>query len=228
MSVIYYDESLVEKIQEWINIPDLKVLGPNESAELFRIQADINKDKPLRLPLISLSRESTVELEYPHKKPMSFDGITLKALGPIDKELEVEILTNPAKYPNWKIEKGKVDNTYSLVLNAIPMTLRYQLDIYTRKADEGDELVRNFVFNFINDPVGKIELPYNNVHWEHNYTVYLDENMSDNSDIPQRLFKDQFTRWTLGLSISPAYLFNIPKYDNLKAEITVETDKYIK
>ena len=53
MSVNLYDESLCNKINGWLNTPNLKVLGPNETSELFGIQADIKEDKPLTLPLIT-------------------------------------------------------------------------------------------------------------------------------------------------------------------------------
>lgn len=224
MSVTYYDESLTNKINRWINIPNTRVLSPNDTASLFSMQADINQDKPLTLPLIALSRNSDIELSYPHKKPSSFDGLMLDAIGEIDPAWKEELLQHPERHPNWKIKKGTVKDSYSVQLNAIPMTVRYQLDIYTRYAEEGNDIMRGLIFNFVNDPVGTIELPYQGIHLIHNYTVYLDQMVSDNSDIQQRLFNDQFTRWTIGLTIQHAYLFDVKKYPLLTAEFEVETD----
>ena len=224
MSVTLYDESLANKIDSWITVPNLKVLRPNETSNLFGIQADENKDKAITLPLITLSRDSDVELQFPHKKPSSFDGLMFDAIGEIDPEWEEELLLHPERHPNWKVRKGSVKNTYSVQVNAIPMSLRYQLDIYTRYAEEGNEYMRAFIFNLVNDPIGKIELPYQSTHLEHNYTVYLDSTVSDNSDIAQKLFHDQFTRWTLNLSIPHAYLFDVKKYPLLSADILVETN----
>ena len=224
MSVTYYDESLTNKINRWVNVPNMRVLRPNETADLFSIQADIKRDKPITLPLIALSRLSDLELTYPHKKPSSFDGLMLEASGNIDPAWEKELLEHPERHPNWQIKRGTVKDTYSVQLNAIPMMLRYQLDIYTRYAEEGNDIMRGLVFNFVNDPLGIIEIPYQGLHLLHTYTVYLDTTVSDNSDIPQRLFNDQFTRWTLGLTIQHAYLFDVKKYPLLTAEIEVETD----
>ena len=224
MSVTYYDESLSHKINRWVDESKIRVLRPNESADLFRMQADLKKDKPITLPLIALSRDSDLELSYPHKKPSSFDGLMLDAIGEIPPEFERELKEHPELHPNWKVKKGSVKDTYSVQLNVIPMTLRYQLDIYTRYAEEGNDIMRGLVFNLVNDPVGTIELPYHNIHLLHNYTVYLDSTVSDNSDIPQRLFNDQFTRWTIGLTIQHAYLFDVKKYPLLTAEIEIETD----
>lgn len=190
MAIRYYDEALIDKIKNWVKDPKLTVLGTDESTRLFQIRADLNNDKPIALPLVALSREHDVSLLIPHKTPMSFDGKMI-----------------------WS------DGVKSLSLNAIPITLRYQLDIYTRYSDEGDEYLRNFVFNFVNNPKLQITLPYNNTNWTHNSNVILDGNISDNSDIEQKLFGDQFTRWTMGLEINDAYLFSIPKQKNVVLEI---------
>jgi hypothetical protein len=34
--------------------------------------------------------------------------------------------------------------------------------------------------------------------------------IEDTSDVPQRLFSGQFTRWTIRLNIDDAYLFSVP------------------
>jgi hypothetical protein len=41
-------------------------------------------------------------------------------------------------------------------------------------------------------------------------------NVSDTSDIPQRLFVGQFTRWTIQMEIQDAFLYNIPYRKNWK------------
>ena len=148
----------------------------------------------------------------------------LDAIGDIDEELIKRIKENPEKYPNWSIKKGSAKDTYSLQLNAIPMSLRYQLDIYTRRAEEGNDFMRGLIFNFVNDPLGIIELPYHKTKFIHSFIVYVDSTVSDNSDIPQRLFNDQFTRWTIGLSIPHAYLFDVHKYELLSSELILETE----
>jgi hypothetical protein len=48
-------------------------------------------------------------------------------------------------------------------------------------------------------------------------------NISDTSDIPQRLFVGQFTRWTIQLEILDAFLYNIPYRKNWRI-YTDDTD----
>ena len=69
-----------------------------------------------------------------------------------------------------------------------------------------------------------ITIPYNNTNIKHNSSIELDATVSDNSDIPERLFPGQFTRWTLVLHVDNAYLFSAPYKNNVHiGSINVET-----
>lgn len=201
MSVSYYDKALMKKIQSWIKDKNARVLSPDESLRLFQIHSDNTGDKPITLPLIALSRASNVEINQLHKKPMSFDGLMI---GHPDAEEMPE-----------RLAKGTAK---SLQVNAIPMVLNYQLDIYTKELSTADEYVRNFVFNFVNHPRIELELPYNGVNYKHYCNVIVNSPVQDNSDIPSRLFSGQFYRWSISLTIDDAYLFSVP-VENL---ITIE------
>ena len=183
MSIRLYDEALTKKIQDWIVDPNVVVLGPDDSTKLFMWRSDITDDKPIELPLITLTRDTSVKFDITAKRPMSFSGSTGK----------------------------KSDH-----LNAIPMTLTYQLNIYTRYREEADEYLRNFVFNFINHPRMVISIPYNDSNLQQASFVAVEGTANDNSNIPERLVTGQFFRYTLNLTVSDAYMFsynfkNVPK-----------------
>lgn len=186
MAIRYYDEALTDKIQKWITSPNLRVLKPDEVMRLRQLGNIDNDDEPMTLPTIALSRTTEFNILQNNRKPMSYDGLMLNAT-----------------------------RKKSLQLNAIPIAITYQLDIYTSNYVEGDEYLRNFIFNFINDPELTITIPYNNVDIEHKASIELDDSVSDNSDIPERLFPGQFTRWTLILHVNNAYLFSAPYKDNV-------------
>ena len=195
MAIRFYDEALVKKIQSWLpdNSP-MMVLKPEETSRLFKNQADLKNDKPLSLPLIALSRKARIRVSNTNKRPLSFDGLKIWA------------------YDN----AGNVlDPTKMLKLNAVPMELEYQLDIYTQHLAEADEYLRNFVFNFINYPNVTITIPYNDCKLQHESTVYLLEDVEDTSDIPQRLVPGEFTRYTMTLVIDNAYFFSAPIKNNI-------------
>lgn len=187
MGIRYYDEALSNKISKWIKDENMVILKPDEVTRMLQIKVDMNDDKPLSLPLITISRDTAIDLNSNNKKPLSYDGLTL----------------------------GKNEDQ-ATKLNAIPITIRYQLDIFTRHFIECDEYIRNFIFNFINHPKLNITIPYNKSNIVHNAYVKLIDRIEDNSDIQQRLFTDQFTRFTLKLELDDAYLFSVPFMDNVK------------
>lgn len=166
MAVRYYDDILIAKIKRWL--PDnsnIRVLKPDESKRLFEVQADDRKDMALSLPMIALSRDNDIELLSNIKQLKSFSGLALKRTS---------------------------DQT--IQMNVIPIKLMYQLDIYTKEQDVGDEYMRNFLFKLINNPSIKIDIPYNNTHFEHIANIRVQPNVSDTSAITERIFSGQFTR----------------------------------
>lgn len=182
MSIRYYDEALVDKIKRWVKDPNLQIIKPEESTRLFEMVADENKDQPLSLPLISISRDRSIEIINTQKQIKTFQGFNQS-----DKE------------------------SINIPANVIPINVGYQIDIYTKGMIEADEYVRNFVFNFINYPRMKINIPYNNLNVEHVVDLHLDSNIADNSDIKEHLFSDEFVRFTLKINLEGAYLFSLPK-----------------
>lgn len=189
MCVTLYDKALVEKIRRWVKDDSITITSPDETRRLFQYKADINGDKPLQLPLIALRRERDFDIGRVTKNPMTYDGLTVSA---------------------ERTESSSKSN----ILNAIPITIRYQIDIYTRYYDENDAYVRNFIFNLINYPKLVIELPYNNSHKEHKTIIQLASTVRDNSDIPERLIPGQFTRQTISIEIDNAYIWDFRAVDN--------------
>lgn len=196
MAVRFYDSALVEKIKKWTKDPNLQILKPDETTRLLQITADKNNDKPVKLPIIAISRDKNIEILNTQKQPKTFSG----------KRITPEEDTN--------------DNaTVSYTVNAIPIRIQYQVDIYTKNIEEADEYVRNLVFNFINLPKLKVTFPYNGVNFVHISNIWIDSNITDNSDIKEHLFPDQFQRFTLTLYVDDAYLFSFP----IKEPVLIES-----
>lgn len=189
MSVRLYDEAVVTKIKGWIKDEKMRVLPPNEANRLFQMIANMQDDKPISLPLIAISRSNEIEIENTNKKPLTYDGMMLDATK--DKSLQID---------------------------AVPMILNYQIDIFCKDEEEADEYMRNFTFALINHPKVKVFLPYNQINYEHWSYMRMLSTIEDNSDIPIRQFGDQFTRWTIRFTIDDAYLFSLPYKDNVSIE----------
>ncbi len=188
MSVTLYDDALIRKIKFWVRDDAITILGVNESTDLFRYKLDQNNDKPLQLPIIALSRESRIEIASTTKQPLTYDGLKVAS-----------------------------ENNKTNQLNAIPIRIRYQLDIYTRYDYENQEYARNFIFNLINYPMLAIEVPYNNSKLIMNSYIHIEPEITDNSDIPERLIRDQFRRQTISFVLD-AKLYDYRAYDNWKID----------
>ena len=186
MGVRYYDEALLNKLKKWTAGTEMQITGVNETKRLFEVLADKNDDRQIQLPIIALSRQGGYVILNKNKQPLSFAGSTM-----------VQNEQRGAK------------------LNAIPIGISYQLDIYTRYLEEADEYARNIVFNIINYPKLTIEIPYESLGLLHDSNIRLKTDVEDNSDIPERLIPGQFTRLTIGIDIDDAYLFDVRIKDNL-------------
>ena len=181
MSIGLYDNALLDKLRNWTNNTNVSIVSPEESRRLCEMIADTNDDKPIQLPIISLKRPRGFEILNPVKTPLTFNGIALA-----------------------KQEAGAV------TLNAVPIRINYQIDVYTRYVSEADEYIRNFIFNIINYPKLSVTIPYNDINCTHDANIRLTAEVEDNSDIPERLISGQFTRLTMNIYIDDAYLWDIP------------------
>ena len=197
MAFEYYDDALAGKLMKWTptNL-QLRVLKPDDTKRLMELKADDSRDKQLRLPFIALSRNNEIELLLNVKNPRSFDGLTL----------------------NKTEEK-------TLQMNVIPVKLQYQLDIFAKTQVEAEQYVREYLFKLINNPVIKIVIPYNGQEIPQIANIKVLSNVADTSDIPQRLFVGQFTRWTIQLEILDAFLYNLPYRQNWK--IFIDEDEVL-
>lgn len=186
MSIYLYDEALVAKLKSWTEKTQIQVLGIDETSRLFQIIADETNDKPIKLPIIALSRPGGYDILNPNKKPIAYDGASMSS-----------------------------DYDSTLQLNAIPIQINYQLDVYTRYLKEADAYIRELIFNIINHPTLKITIPYNDANLIHNANIRLASNVEDNSNIPERLISGQFYRLSLNLNIDDAYLWDARVRSNI-------------
>jgi len=104
-------------------------------------------------------------------------------------------------------------------LNAIPISIDYRLDVYTRYLAEADEYIRNIIFNMVNYPKLTVIIPYRDANYTHNSNVRINPDVQDNSNIPERLIAGQFTVLSLSLFIDDAYLWDVRVRDNYSIDV---------
>jgi len=165
-------------------ITKLRILMNNENIfivppeELFRIMAKANKDE-IKMPLISLTRTNfSIDLSK-NNHYMKFEGAL------VDYDYETDI---------------------SKRLQAIPIRINYLMDIWTKTRIENDEILREVIFYFMTHPRLKVLIPYNlNIY--HNFNLFLNEDIDDNSDIIAHKDRGVYFRQTLSIYTDDAYLW---------------------
>ena len=208
MAIMYYDEAIANKLQDWINDPNLHIYRPEEVSWMLQQKSDEANDKPISLPFIALSRQTEINLENSNKRPLSYSGMTLRIYDDNGKEVHLK-------------------SAYKL--NAIPMRLNYQLDSYTQGMKDATEYVREFIYKLVNNTVVQITIPYNKVNLQHKSSIQVNPQVEDNSDIPQRLYPGQFTRFTIRFTVDDAYLFSVVTRENVLVDsISIEVVEYKK
>ena len=82
MAIAYYDKAIIEKLSNWTKNTQITITSPNETKRLFETIADKNNDKPIKLPLLALTRNLGYNVSVTAKKPLTFNGMTLDATMP--------------------------------------------------------------------------------------------------------------------------------------------------
>ena len=196
MSTRFYDDALIKKLNYWTANTQVKVYSPSDTRRLFEVIADESGDKPISLPIICVRRSSGFNVSNVNRQPLSYSAATI----------------------------GKTDEKV-MKLNAIPIVLQYQIDIYTRYFDEADEFARNIIFNIINFQSLTVKLQYLDQEIQHKSTIIMDQDVQDNSDIPERFVQGNFTRLTIQLTIPDAYIWDVRVRDTSSVVGTsVDTD----
>lgn len=186
MSAYIYDTALLNKFKRWTNNTKVTIVGPDESRRLFQVLSDKSNDSNIQFPLVSLRRSLGFDLDIRGKRPLSFDGLTKES-----------------------------NSQKTMLINAIPIVLHYQLDVYTRYYQEAEEYMRNFLFNIINYPKLEITIVYHDSNIEHVANILPGDTVVDNSfNTSERLSPGQFTRLSYQFSIPDAYLWDIKIKDN--------------
>lgn len=189
MSVCFYDRALTEKFKKWTEGTDLSITSPEETRQLFATILDKTDDSPIKLPLLCLRRALGYTVNTFGKKFMTYGGF-----------------------------RRDIDKYGATYVNAIPVTLNYQVDVYTRYYEEAEDYMRNLIFNIVNYPRFEVEVPYKNIDFQHTVNIIPGQEVIDNSNISERLITGQFTRLSYRFDIDEAYLWDVRDRHNLSLD----------
>ena len=73
MAISYYDDAVTAKIKGWVaDNSNLRVLNPDETKRVIELHAEDSNDAPLKLPLLTISRNKELEIANAIKQSKSF------------------------------------------------------------------------------------------------------------------------------------------------------------
>lgn len=205
MSTYLYDEALVRKFESWTHTSEIEIYGPNETSRVFGVIADKTNDEPIKLPLIYIERDRSFNIinSGTTRRPLSYDG----------------------KDINVSDSRGEI-------LNAIPISISYQVNVYTRYAKEADILIRNLIFNVINYPALEIIVPKVSIYDEkmkeykdYKHTARIEfgnTEIQDNSNEKERFIEGNYTKLSFLITINDAYLWDLREHRTAEIEILIE------
>ena len=128
-------------------------------------------------------------------------------------------VNHPAKMiGSFTTRNGENDNIFA---QSIPIRIEYQLDIYTVDRWSCDEITRELIFFFYQHPTLVAHFDYG-LGIDHNFNIFLEDDVVDNSDTVDHWEKGVLFRNTLTFYTDDARLFRRKK--QIQGEIVASVD----
>ena len=109
---------------------------------------------------------------------------------------------------------GKNNNIFA---QTVPIRIEYQMDVFTVDRQSCDEIVRELIFFFMQHPTLKAHFDYG-LNIDHNFNLYLNDEIVDNSDTVEHVNNGVMFRNTLTFYTDDARLFRSKK--QIQGEVT--------
>lgn len=188
VSVYAYDLSIVNDLRTRFNLKSEDGTPKTNNKvyvtdvdDVFNIIGDLSEDR-IDMPLVSLQRVGWSIRDF---KPqyMTFSGTI------VEQETDED---------DTVISEKRIQ--------AIPIQVNYQLDVWTRDRITNDAIMRELIFYYTIRPTLLVKIPYG-LNLTHNFNIFFDPTVEDNSDIVEHKNRGQFFRQTIGVYTDDAYLW---------------------
>lgn len=197
VSVYAYDKALVSDLKARFSSSPVKDSKVNDTVQIgspdlmYNIIGQLNKDQPI-LPFISLQRLNW-QLNLDRQGYQTFIGDQVYTrLGVDNKPIEVRA-------------------------QVIPITINWQLSVWTRDRITNDALVREILWYYHLRPSLLVYVQHG-LNIAHKFNIYFNSGIEDNSDLANQINNGTYFRQDLSLYSDDSYLWKA-NYQN-KVEIT--------
>lgn len=139
------------------------------------------------------------------KDNVKFPMISTTRLG---YSIRNENVSFPAKMVGSFVNRdGKNNNIFA---QTVPIRIEYQMDVFTVDRQSCDEIIRELIFFFLQHPTLVAHFEYG-LDIDHNFNLYLNDEIVDNSDTVEHVNNGVMFRNTLTFYTDDALLFRSKK-----------------
>lgn len=179
MSAYLYDDAIIKDLRRIIG-DDRITITPVDN--VYNVIPRISNDD-FTLPLITVTRTGWSIHSQHNNHSAKFEG----ALAGVDYN---------EKYQDLDIKR----------VQWVDMYISYSIDVWTKTRLQNDEIIRELYWYYMISPNLTVEVPYN-LNFNHVFTLSVDEDIEDNSDIAQHAAKGEYFRQTIGIYTDDARLW---------------------
>ena len=180
MSAYLYDEAIVNNLRDIIGDSRISIMPVDNAMQVIPRM----NDDTFSLPLVTLTRTSWRIHSQDVNHAAKYEGATSRIYN-----------GEPYKHQT-QIQKFQF----------VPMEISYALDVWTRTRAENDEFIRELFWYFMTSPTLQIKVPYE-LDFDHNFTLFVEEEIEDNSDISRHSEQGEYFRQTIRLYTDDAKLW---------------------
>jgi len=137
------------------------------------------------------------------------DNVTLPLISVVRRSWSVKShdVNHAAKYEGALADvRYKEEDVNIQRVQFVPMTIQYSIDVWTKTRLENDEIIRELFWYYMISPTLQIKIPYD-LDFDHNFNLFIDEDIEDNSDIIQHVNRGEYFRQTLNIYTDDAKLW---------------------
>lgn len=142
------------------------------------------------------------------------DNIRFPMISLTRTDWSIAPVTHAMKFTGASVSYNE-DSNHVKSKQLLPIRINYLLDVWTQTRKENDDIMRELIWLFSTHPTMRVTIPYG-LDLEHNFNIYLDNDVTDNSDIVAHPDRGEYFRQTISLYTDDAYLwkaaYDYPSY----------------
>lgn len=181
--VYMYDTAIINDLRQIFSDDRIHIVPPEDAFDLIGTL----KEDTIVFPFISLQRPGWQLIDDTKTSHLTFEG----------KVDDISIIDTDDDVEDANITR----------LQALPIRINYQIDVWTESRKENDAIMRELIWYYTLYPTLNVDVEYENIKRKHHFNIFFDNDIEDNSDLTQHSKRGRYFRQTIGLYTNDAYLW---------------------